>query len=56
MFTFPHWALVESRMGPLWHGTRASAAYKRKYEGSKENGGISQQDIQRNIKGKGNIN
>ena len=28
--TFPHWALVESRMGPLWHGTLASGADKRK--------------------------
>lgn len=24
VFTFPHWALVESRMGLLWHGTQAS--------------------------------
>lgn len=24
IFTFPHWALVESRMGLLWHGTQAS--------------------------------
>lgn len=32
--TFPHWALVESRMGPLWHGTQASGADKTKHEGS----------------------
>lgn len=24
VFTFPHWALAESRMGLLWHGTQAS--------------------------------
>lgn len=29
-FTFPHLALVESRVGPLWHGTQAFGADKRK--------------------------
>ncbi len=32
--TFPHWALVDSRMGPLWHGTQASGADKTKNKGS----------------------
>lgn len=30
IFTFPHWALVESRMGLLWHGTQASGSGKTK--------------------------
>lgn len=30
IFTFPHWALVESRTGLLWHGTQASGSDKTK--------------------------
>lgn len=30
--TFPHWALVESRLGALWHGTKASRGDKTKHK------------------------